>query len=373
MMASPDPWEHSLLMRLLRRLLSWKWCLALSALALVSCRTLSFYAQAAVGQWEITSKARPIETVLADNDTKNGVRSRLKTVQEIRQFASEHLGLPAACQYDCYCDLGRKFAVWVVYAAPEFSVKPKTWWYPMLGSLGYRGFFSQADAEREAASLKKAGLDVYVGGVEAYSTLGWFRDPVLNTFLRRSDEELAELLFHELTHQRLYINGDTEFNEALATAIGQEGTRRWLKERGQTTTLKQYNADTVLERRFINTVLQTRGRLLKLYRETSLSPDQMRDRKQHEFARLRAEADKMKSDIGGSFPIERWFSRPVNNARLNTLATYFDLLPGFEALIKEEHGDLERFFARVKAMQSLDRKERRDVLTRAASAAAKHR
>jgi predicted aminopeptidase len=341
------------------------WCLLLLPLiALASCRTVSFYTQAARGQWEISHKARPIAAILQSADTDTKLRKKLELVQDLRAFAASDLHLPAEEQYDCYCDLGRKFVVWVVFAAPEFSVEGKTWWYPLVGSLKYRGYFSQAEAEKEAAALTKKGYDVFAGGVDAYSTLGWFRDPVLNTFLRRDEAELAELLFHELTHQRLYISGDTDFNEAFATAVGQEGARRWLRARGRTAELKEYEVNHGLEREFIQLVQQTRGRLERLFAEPGRSPDAMRALKQAEFARLRREADALKKKTGASLPIDRWFSKPVNNARLNTLATYYDLVPAFEALIKRENGDLERVFNRIDAMKSMTNAARKEALMR---------
>lgn len=338
------------------------WLFGGAVLALASCRTVSFYTQAARGQWEISRKARPIDEVLKAPDTGVDLRRKLELVQDLRAFALKELHLPAAQQYDRYCDLGRKFVVWVVYAAPEFSVKGKTWWYPLVGSLKYRGYFDPKEADIEAARLKAAGLDVFVGGVEAYSTLGWFRDPVLNTFLRRSDAELAELLFHELTHQRLYISGDTDFNEAFATLVGQEGARRWLSARGKTAELKAYQADLVLEREFIKLVLRTRGRLEKIYADTRQSAVVLRILKAAEIARLKQEAEKLKVKYGGRLPVDRWFSKPVNNARLNTLATYFDLVPGFERMLQAANGHLEEFFKRVEAMKSMSQTERKAAL-----------
>lgn len=338
------------------------WLFAGAALALASCRTVSFYTQAARGQWEISRKARPIDDVLKARDTGVDLRRKLELVQDLRAFALKELHLPAAQQYDRYCDLGRKFVVWVVYAAPEFSVKGKTWWYPLVGSLKYRGYFDPNEADIEASRLKAAGFDVFVGGVEAYSTLGWFRDPVLNTFLRRSDAELAELLFHELTHQRLYISGDTDFNEAFATLVGQEGARRWLKASGKTGELTAYQADLVLEREFIKLVLQTRGRLEKIYADTRQSSAALRTLKAAEVARLKQEADKLKIKYGGRLPVDRWFSKPVNNARLNTMATYYDLVPGFERMLQAAGGNLEEFFKRVEAMKSMSQTERKAAL-----------
>ena len=341
-----------------RSLRTW-WLLVLPVIALASCRTVSFYTQAARGQWEISSKAIPINGLLQNAETDPMLRKKLELVQELRAFASTELHLPAAEQYECFCDLGRRFAVWVVFAAPEFSVEGKTWWYPLVGSLKYRGYFSSEEAEKEAAALKAKGCDVFVGGVEAYSTLGWFRDPVLNTFLGRDDAELAELLFQELPHQRLYISGDTDFNEAFATAVGQEGARRWLRSKGRTAELKDYEINHHLEGEFIQLVQQTRGRLERLFAETGHTPEAMRALKQAEFARLRREADALKKKTGASLPIDRWFSKPVNNARLNTLATYYDLVPGFERMLQDEGGDLEKFLTRVDAMKSMPDEERK--------------
>src|SRR5690606_36590476 len=149
-------------------------------------------------------------------------------------------------------NLGRRYVVWVIFAAPEFSVDAKSWWYPLVGHLKYRGFFREDLAEKEAAKLRSDGPDVYVGGVEAYSTLGYLRDPLLNTFLGRDDANLAELIFHELTHQRVFLSGDTDFNEALATVVGREGARRWLKARGRTSDLIQYQQESKVEKEFIH-------------------------------------------------------------------------------------------------------------------------
>lgn len=349
-------------LRLLRR--RW-WLILLSLCLLASCRTVSFYTQAARGQWQIASRARPIEEVLGSHGTSAVLRSRLEVVQELRAFATTELRLPADEQYDRYCDLGRKFVVWVVYAAPEFSVEGKKWWYPLVGSLKYRGYFNEQEAEEEAARLRKAGFDVFVGGVQAYSTLGWFRDPVLNTFLSRSDAELAELLFHELTHQRLFISGDTDFNEAFATAVGAEGARRWLQTKGRLRELELYEANFKVERDFISLVLETRSRLGVIYLKGN-SKEELRRLKQAEFVRLRTEAEELKKKHGAGLPVDRWFSKPVNNARLNTLATYYDLVPVFEKLLEREGGDLERLFQRVSTLKSLSVDARRAALISAA-------
>jgi predicted aminopeptidase len=322
-------------------------------------------AQAARGQWDVLHGAKPIDDVIRQS-TAAGVSRKLKLVGELREFAGRELRLPVDGQYERYRDLERPFVVWVVFAAPEFSVEAKTWWYPLVGPLKYRGFFAEDDARREADVLRKQGYDVYVGGVGAYSTLGWFKDPVLNTFLLRSDAELAELLFHELTHQRLYLSGDTDFNEAFATAVGQEGARRWLRANGRTAELRLYELEQRREREFVAVVLAARERLKVIY-ETNRgeAPDRLRERKRAAFAHLKEIADALEAHWDGTADLDPWFSEPVNNARLNTLATYYDLLPGFEQMLAEEGHDLERFYRRVEKMRSMSRKERRETLLNA--------
>lgn len=209
-------------------------CFALFALTwgLVSCQTLGFYSQAIGGQMEILRKSRPIGPILKDPATDPVLRRQLASVEQIRTFACDHLELPGDESYGRYADLGREHVTWVLFAAPEFSLEPKTWWYPTLGRLDYRGFFREEDTEALAGQLRVEGLDVQVGGVDAYSTLGWFHDPVLNTFVHNTDIDLAELIFHELTHRKLFRGGDTMFNESLANAVAEEGVRRWLKHGG---------------------------------------------------------------------------------------------------------------------------------------------
>ena len=209
------------------------------ALALGSgCKTAAYYGQAARGQWQILAGREPIGKLLADEKTPEKLQRQLRLVLQLREFAERELKLPVDGHYERYVDVGRPFVVWNVQATPEFSLRPRTWWYPIVGRVKYRGFFSEADARAYAATL--AGQDVYVEGVRAYSTLGWFKDPVLNTFVNHEELDLAQLLFHELGHQRLFVSGDTDFNEAFATAVGEEGVRRWLQIAGRSADWEQY-------------------------------------------------------------------------------------------------------------------------------------
>ena len=200
------------------------------ALLLASCQTLNFYTQAVGGQMEILRKSHPNGPIIASKDTDAKLRKQLVAVENIRRFASDHLSLPGHDSYGKYADLGREYVTWTLYAAPEFSLEPKRWWYPTLGELDYRGFFKEADAEELAKKLRAEGYDVQVGGVDAYSTLGWFHDPVLNTFVHSADVDLAELIFHELTHRKYFRSGATVFNESFSNAVAEDGVKIQLEK-----------------------------------------------------------------------------------------------------------------------------------------------
>lgn len=329
---------------------------------LSSCSTVGFYTQALQGQLEIMRKARPVDKVIADPATKPALKTKLDTVENILSFAEQELELPARGQYCRYANLGRRYVVWVIFAAPEFSVEAKHWWYPLVGSVKYRGFFRENLAKEEAERLKAEGLDVYVAGVEAYSTLGYLKDPLLNTFIGREDADLAELIFHELTHQRVYLSGDTDFNEALATVVGREGARRWLKSQGRSSELKEYDWETRVETEFIRELLKTRKDLSELYSNKDLTDDQRRHQKQATLQQLRIRLDKFNAQQGGHLKLDRWFKTPVNNARLNTAATYHDLVPAFEAVLRDCNGDIEVFLKRMESMRSLPPRIRRTQL-----------
>ncbi|MCX6929740.1 MAG: aminopeptidase, partial [Verrucomicrobia bacterium] len=246
-----------------------KWLLALAlllaVLAMSGCRTLSYYSQAIKGQYQIVACQQKIEKLVADPQTPAPLKTKLQLVQSLRTFAAKDLQLPVDGHYEKYADLHRPFVVWNVEAAPEFSLEPKAWWYPFVGSLEYRGYFAKPGAEKYGAWLQTKGYDVYVGGVPAYSTLGWFKDPVLNTFIFDPEPDLAETLFHELGHQRVFASGDTDFNEAFATTVGQEGARRWLRAKGDPEALEKYRAGLRRTTQFARLIADTRERLETLY------------------------------------------------------------------------------------------------------------
>lgn len=331
---------------------------------LASCNTVHFYAQAARGQWDILHRARPFDEVLADAKSSPELCRKLRLVQQLRDYAQHTLHLPVDKQFHDYSDLQRPFVVWVVFAAPEFSVEAKTWWYPLVGKLKYRGFFNEAEAKATGEQLKREGFDVHVGGTDAYSTLGWFRDPVLNTFLRRTDADLAELIFHELTHARVFLSGDTDFNEALATAFAQNATRRWLRDTHQDAALRKYEADSAKDREIVKLLLATRDALKHEF-ATSTDPATT---KRACFTQMNKRYEAIRQHWRGDSRYDRYFALPMNNARLNSVATYFDLVPEFERLLDACKSDPETFFARLEAMKSMNKKQRlehlRDVAAR---------
>lgn len=327
------------------------------------CGTARFYAQAIHGQAQILHRQQPAPEVCANPNTPPAVREKLELVRQLCEFATAELGLPAGEHYLRYADLGRPFVVWNIYAAPEFSVEAKSWWYPLVGRLKYRGYFNETLARAEAARLTEKGFDVHVGGVEAYSTLGWFRDPVLNTFLDRDPAGLADLIFHELAHQRLFIRGDTEFNEAFAVAVAREGVRRWLQSEGDQAALAKWEAEEHCDEALVSLVRETRRRLNQLYTESSgLAEEQLRQQKADILAEFQQAAREWRAASGCNGGSSVWFEKPVNNARLNTIATYYDLLPGFERLLADCDHDLARFFVAVERIGKGSKLERRNAL-----------
>ena len=322
------------------------------------CSSLRYYRQAVAGQYEIISRQEPIEKILTRTNTSPELRAKLLLVQELRVFAEHDLKLKPDGHYTRYADLGRRHVVWNVTAAPEFSLEAHEWWYPVVGRLDYRGFFSESAARAYAAQLARTGEDVHVGGVDAYSTLGWFKDPVLNTFIHDEPFDLADTLFHELAHQRVFASGDTDFNEAFATTVAREGVRRWLARCGNETTRKKYETSLRQEGQFVALVMEAREKLKRVY-DSAAPADTRRAGKAHTVAQLRADYEKLKASWQGDTHYDAWFRQPLNNAQLNTVATYHDLVPIFELFLQDADGDLEKFYAQASGLAKLSKEKRR--------------
>ena len=316
--------------------------------------------QSAQGQLSLMSKREPIARVIDQPSTPSALRAQLEAVASIRDFASRELGLPDNGSYRSYADVGGRYVVWNVVAAPEFSVDAKEWCYPIVGCVAYRGYFVEARARRFAAGMRAKGFDVTVGGVAAYSTLGHFNDPVLNTMMGWNDVELASIIFHELTHQLLYVPNDSSFNEALATTVQAEGVRRWLRARGRDADLAKHLVQQDHYAKVVDLLTATRAELRTVY-GSGLAPESMREKKRAAFAAMRSSYAQLKADWGGHAPFESWFDDDLNNAHLASISTYFTCVPGFERELKAVGGDLTAFYARVRALAKLDQ-EKRDAI-----------
>lgn len=322
----------------------------LAALAfLPGCQTWHFYGQAISGQAEIWRKSRPNEQVRADPASRPALRDKLAAVDKIRRFASDHLSLPGDESYGKYADLGRKHVVWVLYAAPEFSLKAKTWKYPAVGKMEYRGYFSEQDTVALAGQLRGDGYDVFVGGVNAYSTLGWFHDPVLNTFINHPDIDLAETIFHELTHRKVFRRGDTVFNESLANTVAEEGVKRWLRHEGRLADLKKYEQRLVRRREFYREIDRSRWNLEKLY-ASGQSAHAMRQKKVAILANLRDQFRDLQRRWGGR-GLQSWLTEDINNGHIVSLKIYAAHMPVFENLLKQCDGNLDLFFQEARHLK----------------------
>jgi len=321
-------------------------------LVLPSCRTLHFYGQAVNGQIEILRKSRASSRVIADPSTSPELRRQLEKVERIRHYAMDHLELPGDECYGKYADIGRRHVVWVLYATPEFSMKPKTWSYPFVGEMDYRGYFSKRDAEQFADQLRRDGFDVYVGGVNAYSTLGWFHDPVLNTFAHYPDIHLAETVFHELTHLKVFRRGHTVFNESLAEVVAEEGVKCWLQHEGRLDDLRKYEELLVRRREFYQEIDRSRASLERLY-DSGKPAAEMRREKAAVLAKLRDQFRELHERWGGR-GLEAWLHKDINNGHIVSLKIYADQMPRFQALLKKCDGDFERFFKAVDRLKRED-------------------
>ena len=328
-------------------------------LLLNGCSSLSYYSQLASGQLQLLRAREPVAKVIADPARDARLRAHLAQSQKARAFASEHLHLPDNQSYRLYADIGRPFVVWNVFATPEFSLSPQNHCFPIAGCVAYRGYYSQSAARGEAAIQRLQGMDVSIGGVEAYSTLGWFNDPILNSMMGWGDERLATLIFHELAHQRFYVKDDTEFNESFATFVEQEGTRQWRAFRN----LPPENDSKLKQRdQFIQLILDTRSRLEKLYAQPWATA-QMRERKAAEFERFRHDYRAMRDgQWAGDKRYDAWVNAPLNNARLLPFGLYDQWVPAFSALFRQVEGDWVRFYAEVEKLGGLPVTERKSAL-----------
>lgn len=306
-----------------------------------------YYTQAASGQLDVLNKREPIDEVIAAPETPGELARKLGLVSEARQFAVDALYLPDNDSYRSYADIGRDYVVWNVFAAPEFSLQPRTWCFPIAGCVAYRGYFAEDSAVRKAERLRSEGYDVVVGGVPAYSTLGRFDDPVLNTMMHWDDVEIVATIFHELAHQLLYVKGDTEFNESFATAVAEIGLGRWLQERGESEAMDDYLERRTLQQHIAELVNAAREDLEKVY-ASALDETGMRQAKQDRLNALGEQIRAAVESTGRRPPA--WTEAPINNARLVSVGLYLGRVREFHDLYAECDRDLACFYERASSL-----------------------
>ncbi len=322
---------------------------------LAGCSTLGYYGHLAHGEASLLVHRKPIDEVVADADTDAGLRKRLEEAQAARRFASDRLGLPRNKSYTSYVDLGRPYATWNVFATPEFSVDPLTHCFPFAGCVAYVGFFDKARAEREREDLARQGNDTAIEGSAAYSTLGWFSDPILSSMLRWNDDELDGVIFHELAHQRVYVADDTAFNESFATFVQREGLKQWRESRGLPAAGDDSDAR---DDAFTALVLDLRERLRRLYAR-GLDTSAMRAAKAGEIDAFRERFRRLRStEWKNDAAYDAWMNAPINNARLVPFGLYDRWVPAFQRLFVQAGGDWAVFYGYVRALARLPGKAR---------------
>jgi len=321
----------------------------LLTLLLGACSTTGYLLQAAHGEARLLARRRPLGSVIADPATPAPLRAQLETVSAARDFAVRELGLPDNGSYRSYADIGRPYVVWNVVAAPEFSVEPRHWCWPFTGCVAYRGYFREANAQRFAAALAGRGDDVLVAGVAAYSTLGHFNDPIVSSMLRQGPTLLVATLFHELAHQVLYVRDDTEFNEAFAMTVEQEGLARWLSAAGRGAELQDFLQQRARQAEAAELITTARAALAGLYR-SGLPPERMRQQKRALLAAAGEQLRAAAAASGAPSPYEAWIAAGLNNAHLAAVSSYYGCIPGFQRLLAGQGGDLRRFYAAARTL-----------------------
>ena len=306
------------------------------------CESVVYYNQALKGQLELMKNQRPLTEIIENENTSAQLKNQLQIILEILTFADQQLQLPVGGNFSHYVEIDRPFVVWNVFAAGELSFEPRTWCYPIVGCASYRGYFDQSKADAYAKKLRGDGGDIYVGGISAYSTLGWVDDPVLSTFVWRNDKQLPALIFHELAHRILYVSGDTEFNESFASAVERIALERWLSNKNTPQAFEEYLKHKQYYDDFVVFVLSWKNRLDDMYR-SNLSDNEKRALKNSLYSAMMDDYEIFKGDHNDYIAYDNWMSDTLNNAKINTSSTYQAKVPAFLALYEQHDGDFNKF------------------------------
>lgn len=325
-------------------------------ITLTSCSSISYYSQAISGHLDLMSRQRPVQEVIEDHNTPDQLKRKLELSQQARIFASKELHLPDNESYKNYADLERPYVVWNVVATRAYSIKPKQWCFLIVGCLSYRGIFDKNEAYQLAAELRESGMDVSVFGTAAYSTLGYFDDPLLNTMLRHGDANLIGVIFHELAHQTVYIENDTAFNEAFATAVEQEGLRRWYIATNQTDEYEKYLVNKQYRHEFYSMITHTREQLANAF-DKAKTDEEKQYNKQAIYRSFKTEYKQWRRTREYDV-FDQWMQRDLNNSHLALIATYQEKVPTFINLLASVDGDMQRFYELVKTVGEKDKDSR---------------
>lgn len=324
----------------------------LQSILISGCADLGYYLHSVKGHWGVVSATRDIDDLLVDPTTTPALKQRLQLVQDIRRFAFNELQLPLSGSYTEYADLGRPYVLKNLFAAPAYSLEARQWCYPIAGCAGYRGFFEHSRLQELVAELQEQHYDIYVANVAAYSTLGWFDDPLLNTFINWPDHVLAGLIFHELAHQRLYVKGDTRFNESFATAVQQEGVERWLMSHGEDNLLSRYRQRQLNRRQVLHLILKARDKLDKVYR-SELADGVKAVQKREILDLLKQDYKELSASFAVADGFSYWFDQELNNAYVLAVSTYNDWTPVFRQFIRQGNGQMAEFYQQAEELSNL--------------------
>ncbi len=328
--------------------------------SLSGCASINYYSQSIQGQFEVLQKRQAIKDILKENNISDSLRNKLNTVLLLRNFSVEQLSLPKNNSYLSYTDLERDYVIWNIFANEEFSLEPVSWCYLVVGCLSYRGYFSQTEAEQHASELGEKGYDIYLGGVSAYSTLGWFDDPVLNTMLQWNDIRLATVMFHELAHQQLYIKDDSEFNESYADAVAYIGVTKWLEQQYDKNLLKEYQQSQRQENEFVDLIMRYKSILNDIYHSAE-NEKTKRKLKKESLQNMSNDYFKM-SNTWGKSPYKGWFSSDINNAKLASIVTYKEYVSDFLEIYEKFEKDLPKFYSFSKSLSDCKPMKRKGIL-----------
>ena len=326
-----------------------------------ACSSIDYFSHLAKGQFDLLWQRENVVELLESDDTSDELKTRLILSQKIRKFAENEMFLPVGQSYTAYTDLERPYVVWNVYAAPQLSFESYTWCYPFLGCLAYRGFYDEQRAQDAAQKLIEDGYEVKVGGVQAYSTLGFFDDPLLNTFVFKHEVAFVELLIHEISHRLLYIDNDTKFNENFATAVALLGTEAWYKKQKNQSLYQAYQDHKLGQKKLISFLLAFKQQLEIVYEDERKNEPDKQFLKEALFNSLPEKFKQFKTEEGLDSRYDKWVLS-MNNASLSTLANYQELVAGFIALFYQQKGSWTQFYSEVASIAKLDKDQRHHIL-----------